>query len=54
MNVSLPHEDLVTYLEIARRGLADAELFDEMAKKLDISDEEMIRLREQLDSYMGG
>ena len=49
----LADSDLTAYLEIARRALSDGEIFDEMAEKLDISDAEMLRLRDQLDDYMG-
>ena len=44
--------DAVVILEVARRALADGELFDEMAEKLDISDAEMRRIRDQLQGYM--
>jgi len=44
--------DMNTYLEIARRALADGDLFDEMAGRMDLSDAEMVRLRDQLENYM--
>jgi hypothetical protein len=53
MNKSkLSEADSLVYLEVARRALADADLFDEMAASLDISDAEMIRLREQLENHL--
>jgi hypothetical protein len=42
-------DDLITYLEIARVALADGEFFDQTAIDLDLSDKEMIRLRDNLD-----
>jgi len=44
--------DRLVYYELARRALADADTFDEMAAELDLTDEEMGRLRSQLDAYM--
>ena len=46
-------DNLTAYLEIARYALKDADIFDEMAEKLDISDREMLHLRDQLESFMG-
>jgi hypothetical protein len=51
--MNLPKEiqdDLITYLEAARVALADA--FDHLAEQLDLSDEEMIRLRDNLQTYL--
>ena len=42
-------DDLITYLEIARMALADGDFFDQTAIDLDLSDSEMIRLRDNLD-----
>ena len=44
--------DVKAYLEIAHVALRDADLADFMADRLDLSDAEMLRLREQLHSYM--
>lgn len=44
--------DANTYMEIARRALTDAELFDRMVEELDISDEDMQRLRDQLQTFL--
>jgi len=48
----LPKEDIVSYLEMARLGMAM--VGDEIAEEMDISDEEYLRLRDQLDEYMDG
>jgi len=45
--------DIITYLEVARFALADADTFDYIAEELDLSDAELIRLRENLQSYLG-
>jgi len=53
--MNIPQEiqdDLITYLEIARVAFADADIFDHIADQLDLSDEEMIRLRENLQTYL--
>jgi hypothetical protein len=53
--MNLPQEiqdDLITYLESARVAFADADIFDHIADQLDLSDEEMIRLRENLQTYL--
>lgn len=44
--------DIITYLEVARFALADADTFDYIAEELDLSDAELIRLRENLQSYL--
>ena len=43
---------MLTLWEIARVALADADLFDFMAERLDVSDSNMIRLRDQLEKVM--
>ena len=53
MYISLPTDDVLTYLEAARVALADEDVFDWLADRLDISDDEMIRLQEQLNEYLG-
>lgn len=53
--MKLPKEiqdNLITYLEAARVALADADAFDHLAEQLDLSDEEMIRLRDNLQTYL--
>lgn len=50
---SFPAEDITTYLEIANEALKDGNFFDHCAEALDTSDEEMVRLREQLQKHMG-
>ena len=42
-------EDEITILEIARRALADAEIFDEIAGELDISDHELKKLQKRIE-----
>jgi ATP phosphoribosyltransferase regulatory subunit HisZ len=50
----LPKADVLVYLEVARVALGDADIFDGVAESLDLSDDEMLRLREQLTEFMGG
>ena len=45
-------EDSITYLEMARLGMAM--VGDEIAEEMDLSDEEFIRLRDQLNEVMQG
>lgn len=45
--------ELITLLEIARFALKDASIFDHMANKLDMTDGEMLMLREMLNNYLG-
>lgn len=49
----LPTEDVVTYLEFAREALGNANFSNHCAGAMDISDEEMDRLRDQLQKHMG-
>ncbi len=44
--------DLLVILEGFKMLLADAELFDMLAEKLDISDDVMIELRDDVNNYM--
>ena len=44
--------DLLVILEGFRMLLADAELFDMLAEKLDYPDEMLIELREDVNNYM--
>ena len=45
-------EDSITYLEMARLGMVM--VGDEIAEEMDLSDEEFIRLRDQLNEVMQG
>ena len=45
-------EDSITYLEIARLGMVM--VGDEIAEEMDLSDEEFVRLRDQLQEHMEG
>ena len=44
--------DLLVILEGFKMLLADAELFDMLAEKLDISDDAMVALRDDVNNYM--
>lgn len=44
--------DLLVILEGFKMLLADAELFDMLAEKLDISDDVMVELREDVNKFM--
>ena len=44
--------DLLVILEGFRMLLADAELFDMLAEKLDLSDECLLEIREDVQKYM--
>ena len=44
--------DLLVILEGFKMLLADAELFDMLAEKLDISDDVMVELRNDVNNYM--
>ena len=44
--------DLLVILEGFKMLLADAELFDILAEKLDISDDVMVELRNDVNNYM--
>ena len=44
--------DLLVILEGFRMLLADAELFDMLAVKLDISDDVLVEIREDVNNYM--
>ena len=43
-------EDSITYLEMARLGMMI--VGDEIAEEMDLSDEEFLRLRDQLQQHM--
>ena len=44
--------DLLVILEGFKMLLADAELFDMLAEKLDISDDVMVELRDDVNNYI--
>jgi hypothetical protein len=44
--------DLLVILEGFKMLLADAELFDMLAEKLDISDDVMVALRDDVNNYI--
>ena len=44
--------DLLVILEGFKMLLADAELFDMLAEKLDISDDVMVALRDDVNNFM--
>ena len=44
--------DLLVILEGFRLLLADAELFDMLAKKLDLSDDVLVEIREDVSKFM--
>ena len=44
--------DLMVILEGFKMLLADAELFDMLAEKLDLSDNVLIEIREDVNNYM--
>ena len=44
--------DLLVILEGFRMLMADAELFDMLAEKLDISDEVLVEIREDVQKFM--
>ena len=44
--------DLLVILEGFRMLLADAELFDMLAEKLDLSDDTLVQIREDVSKFM--
>ena len=44
--------DLLVILEGFKMLLADAELFDMLAEKLDLSDDVMVEIREDVNNFM--
>jgi hypothetical protein len=51
--MKMDHPYLLTWLEVARIALRDADLFDMAAKELAASDKEMANLRNTLDQFLG-
>lgn len=52
MNKFTPEEQTIL-LEAARAAFADANVFDDLANHLDLSDEYMVELREKLQTVLG-
>lgn len=50
--MKMNHPFLVSWLEVARLALCDADFFDLAAQEMDLSDEEMQRLRDSLESFL--
>jgi hypothetical protein len=48
------NEELEVLFHAAKYALADADIFDDLAVDLDISDDEMMKLREKLYNYLRG
>lgn len=51
--MKMDHPYLLSWLEVARIALRDADLFDMAAAEMDLTDEEMMRLRDTLEQFMG-
>ena len=51
--MKMDHPYLLSWLEITRIALRDADLFDMAAEELALSDEEMANYRDTLDQFMG-
>ena len=49
----LTDSEMIEVLEIAKFALADADIFDEVADMLDISDNSMNLLRDKIDNALG-
>lgn len=47
-NIIFTNEEVTILLEAARKGLADADNFDELTEHLDLSDEVMVAIREKI------
>ena len=52
--MKMDHPYMLSWLEVARIALRDADLFDMAAVEMDLTDEEMMRLRDTLEQFMGG
>lgn len=51
---TLSETDMHTIFEGFLKALSDADVYDDLVEHLDISDDEMFRIRENLQNYMGG
>ena len=49
---TLTKEDRLVIYEAARIVLSDAEIFDEIADKMDMADSELLTVRDKLQEYM--
>jgi hypothetical protein len=52
--MKMDHIYLLPWLRIARAALRDADLFDDMAERLGISDERMTAMRDELEAFLEG
>jgi hypothetical protein len=48
----LLQDNLINLLEIARVAMADADTFDYIADQMDLDDDELVQLRETLQTYL--
>ena len=44
--------EMLVLFEVAQTALADADIFDDMAEKLDIADAEMVKIQEKLSTFL--
>lgn len=51
---TLSETDMHTIFEGFLKAVNDADTYDDLVEHLDISDDEMFRIRENLQNYMGG
>jgi hypothetical protein len=51
---TLSELDIHTIFEGFLKAVGDADTYDDLVEHLDISDDEMFRIRETLQNYMGG
>ncbi len=51
---TLSETDMHTIFEGFLKAVSDADVYDDLVEHLDISDDEMFRIRENLQNYMGG
>jgi hypothetical protein len=51
---TLSEIDMHTIFEGFLKAVSDADTYDDLVEHLDISDDEMFRIRESLQNYMGG
>lgn len=52
MNIRLKPEEAIVLFEAARIALADAEVFDMIADKMDIADSDLAEIRDKLEKQM--
>ena len=51
---TLSEIDMHTIFEGFLKAVSDADTYDDLVEHFDISDDEMFRIRESLQNYMGG